>query len=69
MCTCTVKSYACRRAFVKSFVSRLEEVRRYLESAQQRTAEDDSQGKVAVTFAPGQLVMLSTKNLRVSVEG
>jgi hypothetical protein len=57
------------KAFVKSFVSRLTDARSCLEAAQQRTAAYYNQGKKDVTFSPGQLVLLSTKNLRMTVEG
>lgn len=57
------------KAFVKSFVSRLSEAKALLEAAQQRTTDYYNRGKRDVVFTPGQLVMLSTKNLRKTAQG
>ncbi|GFR52906.1 hypothetical protein Agub_g15551 [Astrephomene gubernaculifera] len=57
------------KTFAKSFVSRLAEAKACLEAAQQRAADYYNRNKKDVVFTPGQLVMLSTKNLRSRVTG
>ena len=52
------------KAFVESFVTRLSEAKRCLEAAQQRTTAYYNLGKKDITFAVGDAVLLSTKNLR-----
>ena len=57
------------KSFAKNFVSRLTDAKACLESAQQRAADYYNRNKKDVTFTPGQLVMLSTKNLRALAVG
>ena len=57
------------KVFAKSFVSRMADAKACLEAAQQRTADYYNKAKRDVTFRAGQLVMLSTKNLRSLAEG
>ena len=57
------------KTFVKSFVGRLSDAKRCLEAAQSRTAAYYNRDKKDVVFTPGQLVLLSTKNLRSLAEG
>ena len=57
------------KVFAKSFVSRLTDAQACLEAAQQRTADYFNKSRQDVTFRAGQLVMLSTKNLRSLADG
>jgi len=57
------------KVLAKSFVSRLEEARALLEAAQQRASDYYNRNKKDVSYIPGQLVMLSTKNLRTLATG
>ncbi|GLI69983.1 hypothetical protein VaNZ11_014632, partial [Volvox africanus] len=57
------------KLFAKSFMSRITDAKSCLDAAQQRTTEYYNKSKQDVTFSEGQLVLLSTKNLRSLADG
>mgnify|MGYP002655140599 CR=1 FL=1 len=57
------------KRFAQSFVTRLAEAKACMEAALQRSADYYNRNKRDVTFLPGQLLMLSTKNLRKLAQG
>ena len=52
------------KVFAKSFVSRIEEAKSYLDAAQQRAKLYYDVKRKDLTLKPGQLIMLSTRHLR-----
>ena len=57
------------REYAKSYVQRMAEARACLEAAQARAADYYDRNKKDVTYAPGDLVLLNTKNLRARAKG
>lgn len=57
------------KRFAQSFVTRLAEAKACMEAALQRSADYYNRNKKDVSFLPGQLLMLSTKNLRQLAQG
>ncbi|GLI71762.1 hypothetical protein VaNZ11_017080 [Volvox africanus] len=57
------------KIFAKSFMSRITDAKACLDAVQQRTTEYYNKSKQDVTFSEGQLMLLSTKNLRTLADG
>ncbi|GIL73611.1 hypothetical protein Vretifemale_3774, partial [Volvox reticuliferus] len=57
------------KTFAKTFLSRMTDAKSCLDAAQQRATEYYNKSKRDVVFSEGQMVLLSTKNLRSFAEG
>ncbi|GIL42527.1 hypothetical protein Vafri_486 [Volvox africanus] len=57
------------KTFAKSFLSRMTDAKLCLDMAQQQATDYYNQSKQDVVFSEGQMVLLSTKNLRSFAEG
>ncbi|GIL67083.1 hypothetical protein Vafri_20518, partial [Volvox africanus] len=57
------------KTFAKSYLSRMTDAKSCLDAAQQRATDYYNKSKQDVVFSEGQMVLLSTKNLRSFAEG